>query len=828
MGKLFKTGLLTLISLIVLAAAGLYIFRNPLLQVLIGQQLSKQGLPLQSLAELDVSFSAFRLNGLTAGNNKELRLDRLLATWRLPDVLAGKSLAIEISGLQAAFDLDARPPLSSAQPMAAPSGAGISIPWLPDFSLKDSTIHLHSAAGNTNIALSGEIAQRQPDGQTIRLSVIASGALVRSTSLLTATLDKQGNLQGKITVSDGSLALPAAKITRFAGETAFSFAALQLQHIQTELALSGIHVTGKALAQPVPGQAGKNPATPSTSGDGAIDQVTLKGDIRASAQSVTGSLDLELTGGQLSAQPLKVQQLSVSLPIQIASGQDNWHIGLRDPGQIAVGKIDSGIPVHLLNALKFSISQANLDLVKSAHGWSLTHGIAVAPGNLILRADRAGSSAIDAQIHPGNITLIGKLSADENYRGRFTIADAGFALPQSQLQMKDISATVHLNDAELGTAANFAIGRLQHLASEPLFAALSISGSVRNEAADGKPALYALNIMGGVPDLRYLKISGQHALDSGNGMLKAEIVPFSFSLHGLQPGALSPTLAQLEEVSGHVSASTQFKWTNKGIQDSRAAFELRDLSFVRENVKLTNLNVDLHVTDLSTLSTPPRQTITAQRIDAGVPLENLLVSYHIEGTNPPRIALEQTQFSMLQGTVSVVPTIIDPAMARSDMLIRISNIDLESFFNLIKVDGLAGSGRLDGQIPLTLKENQVTITQGHLAARAPGTLRFQSEKASQLLASSGKEMNLLLQAAQDFHYTELSMDLDKAVTHDLVAKLSLLGNNPAVMDGRAFRLNIKLETDIDKILQTINRGYNISHEILRGTLKFHKAGVGSN
>lgn len=819
MGKLFKTGLLILISLIVFAGAALYVFRNPLLHALIGQQLNKQGLPLQSLTELDFSLNAFRLNGLTAGNNKELRLDHLLATWRLPDLLMGKSLAIEISGLQAAFDLDARPPLSSTQPMTAPSGTGVSIPWLPNLSLKDSAIHLHSAAGNADIALSGEIVQRQPDGQAIQLSVIVSGALAQSKSLLTATLDKQGNVQGKMTVADGALALPAAKITRFAGEAAFSFAALQLQHIQTEFALTGIKLPGIAIAKPAD-TAGKNPAPP-TSGDIAVDQITLKGDIRAAAQSLTGSIDFELAGGQLSAEPLSVQQLSVSLPLQIASGQDNWRIELRNPAQITVGKIDSGAPVHLLNALKVSIPQANLDLTKSAQGWSLAHDIAITPANLSLRADRADSSAIDAQIHPGTITLTGKLSAGKDYQGRFNIADAGFALPQSQLQMKDISATAYLNDAELGNAADFAIGRLQHLASEPLFAALSISGGIRNEAADGEPAVYALNMTGGVPDLRYLKVSGQHAPASGDGMLKAEIVPLSFAPDGLQPGALSPILAQLDAVSGQVSANSQFKWSNKGIQNSQAAFELRNLSFARENVKLTDLNVSLNLSDLLSPRTPPRQTISIQRIDAGVPLENLLVSYHIEGTTPPRIAIEQAQFSMLQGTVSVAPTIIDPAMARSDTLIRISNIDLESFFNLIKVDGLTGSGHLDGQIPLTLKENQVTITQGHLAARAPGVLRFQSEKASQLLASTGKEMNLLLQAAQDFHYTELSMDLDKAVTHDLVAKLSLLGNNPAVKEGRAFRLNIKLETDIDKILQTINRGYNLSHEILRGSLKFH-------
>ena len=74
---------------------------------------------------------------------------------------------------------------------------------------------------------------------------------------------------------------------------------------------------------------------------------------------------------------------------------------------------------------------------------------------------------------------------------------------------------------------------------------------------------------------------------------------------------------------------------------------------------------------------------------------------------------------------------------------------------------------------------------------------------------------------QDFQYTELSLDLDKSAAHGLVAKLSLLGNNPEVKDGQVFRLNINLESDIDKILQTINRGYSLSNEILRSTLRRH-------
>lgn len=821
MEKLLKTGFLILISLAIFAGAGLYVFRNQLLETLIGQQLNKQGLPLQSIADLDLSFNTFRLKGLSAGKNKELRLENMLVAWNVPDLLAGKPISVEISGLNVAFDLNAAHPLlSSTTPMTAAPEKSISLPWLPNFSLKDSAIHLRSTAGETTIALSGGIAQNQPDAQTIRLSVIVSGSLAHSKSLLTAMLDRKGNIQGKFAISEGMLGLPEASISSFSGEAAFSFAALQLQHIQTEFTLTGIKLPGKAIVKPASDSADKNPVTPAL-GDTTIDRMTLKGDIRASAQSLTGSLDLDADGGQYAAEPLKVQQFSVSLPVQITSNRDNWQVALRNPGQITFGKIDSGTPVHLLNALKFSIPQVNLELAKNSQGWSLAHDIAIIPGNLNVRVDRTESSAIEAQIHPGKITLTGKLGAGTGYQGRFTINDAGFTLPQSDLQLKDFSATVHLNDAEIGTAADFAIARLQHLAPEPLFAALSISGSIRNEASAGEPAVYALNITGGVPDLRYLKISGRHALASGDGTLVAEFIPVRFSPEGLQPSALSPVLAQLEDASGHLGANVQFKWSKEGVQNSQAAFELRNLSFTRENTKLSDLNVSLNLVDLLSPRTPPHQTVTIRRIDAGVPLENLLVSYHIVGTSPPRIAIEQAQFSVLEGTIAVVPTVIDPAATRSDTLIRISNIDLETLFNVIKVDGLTGSGHLDGQIPLTLAENQVTITNGHLAAQAPGILRFKSAKASKMMASAGKEMNLLLQAAQDFHYTELSLDLDKSVTHDLVAKLSLLGNNPKVKDGQAFRLNIKLETDIDKILQTINQGYNLSHEILRGSLRFH-------
>ncbi len=821
MGKQLTTGLLVLISLITLAGVGLYAFRHSLLEALISNQLRKQGLPLQSIIVKELSLSTLRLHDVAAGNNKELRADKILVGWDLQGLLARKPISVEISGLKVVLDLkQERTPVNSMQPMTSTPGKDISIAWLPVFSLKDSAIHLHSTTGDAVIALSGDIAQDRSDTRAIRLNAITTGSLGQAKVMLTATLDTQGNVQGKLTVADGMLNTPEVKISSFAGETAFALAALQLQHVQTEFALSGLKLQGKESAKPVSAPTDEN-QTALTLRDAAIHHIALKGDVRGLANAWIGELDVAVDGGQLTADSLNIRQLSVAVPLRINFSQDIGRIGLRSPGHVTLGKIESRYPLRFQNAPDLAISQADLELVKRPQGFALKHDIAVVPSNLTLHAERTGSPTTEIQVRPGKIAITGEFDTHKEYRGQFVINDTALHLPQSHLQVQNISATVHVNHTEIGNAADFAIGRLQHLAPEPLFAALSISGNIRNKAVDGKPAVYALDVIGGLPSLPYLKITGRHEPISGNGMLKAEITPLKFLPHKLQPRALSPVLAQLEDVSGQISANTQFKWSAKGVSTSRGTFELHNMSFAREAVKVNDLNVALNLDNLLALSSPPQQTITIRRIDAGIPLENLLVSYHIIGADSPRIALEKTQFSMMDGVVSVAPTVIDPAAAHADTLIQINNIDLEAFFNLIKVDGLAGIGRLDGQIPLMLKNNQVTITNGHLVAKAPGTLHFKSEKASQLLASAGDEMNLLLQAMEDFHYTELSLHLDKSVAHDLVVKFSMLGNNPKIKDGQAFRLNIKLETNIDKILQAINQGYGLSHEILRSSFKLN-------
>ena len=78
---------------------------------------------------------------------------------------------------------------------------------------------------------------------------------------------------------------------------------------------------------------------------------------------------------------------------------------------------------------------------------------------------------------------------------------------------------------------------------------------------------------------------------------------------------------------------------------------------------------------------------------------------------------------------------------------------------------------------------------------------------------------MLLQAIENFHFKELTLNLNKSDTHDLNVKLSLLGNNPNVKNGQDFRLNIQLESKIDKLLHAIQQGLVFSNEMLRDSLQ---------
>lgn len=547
----------------------------------------------------------------------------------------------------------------------------------------------------------------------------------------------------------------------------------------------------------------------------SIERLKLIGDIQGSAESGSGQLELLAHSNRLVAGPITARRTSASLPLQISFDQDSLRINLQKAGKVSVGAIDPIDTLRIQDTLNVSIPRMDIELKQHPQGMRFDHHIVAAPAPLTLRIAQQKKDEIEARVHPGKVELRGQYRVGSPYQGKGILRGANLTLAQPAIHLENIATTLHLGATGTGKFIDFTIGQVRHQADTPFFTPISISGHV--QPAHGQPDRLTLSVTGGTPALRYLTLSGVYTPNSGKGSLQMEIIPLEFSPGSLQPEVLLPALAGLEDASGTVSASARVNWNRDEIYSS-GTLDFHHLSFVYEGVQITDLNATLNLSDVISPASASQQIITIRRIDPGIALESLAVSYRIEGT-PPKIALEKASLFLLGGIISLEPTVIDPFATRNDIVVRVDNIDLESFFDLIQVEGLTGNGRLDGVIPICFEGDQMTIRDSHLMAEIPGMLHFKSAKASQLLAGAGEEMDLLLQAMQDFHYTELTLKLSKSAKHDLLATLSLLGNNPNVVDGQMFRLNINLESNIGKILDSISQGYRLSNEVMRGLFR---------
>ena len=168
--------------------------------------------------------------------------------------------------------------------------------------------------------------------------------------------------------------------------------------------------------------------------------------------------------------------------------------------------------------------------------------------------------------------------------------------------------------------------------------------------------------------------------------------------------------------------------------------------------------------------------------------------------------------------MTLPPTIIDPNRDAHDIDIDLSGVDLKQLMDLIDVEGVSAEGQLSGRLPLRISKDKVFVRQGELKAAGPGVLRIRSEAARQALAGGGEQVELVLDVLKDFRYQTLALTLDRRDDGSDLVRLTTEGNNPAVKKGRAFRLNVNLETNLDKLLAFALEAYRLSDEALRATL----------
>ena len=362
-----------------------------------------------------------------------------------------------------------------------------------------------------------------------------------------------------------------------------------------------------------------------------------------------------------------------------------------------------------------------------------------------------------------------------------------------------------------GLGLNFKADSITDSGPEPRFEPLTLTGQLTETGAE----TFRLSAKAGWPEAPdSLSLEADLAPGEARGSGELQIGPFAFSPGALQPSDLSPLATLLEGVEGKSESRADFSWSSDGLIGA-GYVNLENLSFTTQGTKINGLNMALNMTDLTAPESAPGQRLTIAALNPGLPVTDLEVIFRVLPGELPVLQIDDGSFTVLNGNFGLEPTTLNPGPERHNLTFDIRNLALDSLFESLELAGVSGEGALNGRIPIRLEGSNFAIAGGQLSAIGPGRLQIQSEEAEELIGQKDDKVDSMLEALRDFRYEEFTITFDKSSDQDLIVALSVLGNNPDVLSGQMFQINVNLETNIENVLNALSDGIAASDKHIK-------------
>jgi dicarboxylate transporter DctA-like protein len=391
------------------------------------------------------------------------------------------------------------------------------------------------------------------------------------------------------------------------------------------------------------------------------------------------------------------------------------------------------------------------------------------------------------------------------------LTGADVRLPGKDLHASEISGEASVASAKL------LVARLEDTASARRFEPISLDLRV----LETKPNLKVSADLGAASGRAALHAEGSY--DSLRGVALAELTLPRLALDPkkLRLTDVSPLLAAAGETSGAIEARAQLSWSPaKGVSgDARLRFD--DVSVNSSRLRVEGLDGDVNLRELLPPATPGIQTLRAREIHPGVLFSDATLRWDLEpakDAHGSRLRIERFEAGFADGKIAVQDTVLDPHAETNTIVFHLEALDLAKLFAIVNLEGIGGSGRLSGDIPVAVREGGIAIPNGELAAKG-GVLQVRSQQVANLLSGGGQSVGLLLDALRDFHYDELTLTVEKAFEGEAAVRLRLAGENPAVMKGQPFRINLNLTGNLDRLVASLLEVARFSDQAVRATVR---------
>ncbi len=309
-------------------------------------------------------------------------------------------------------------------------------------------------------------------------------------------------------------------------------------------------------------------------------------------------------------------------------------------------------------------------------------------------------------------------------------------------------------------------------------------------------------------------IAGFHDLARSRGEAKLSVPALTFA-PGFQPADLFPSLAGVfAPITGTLSLAGPIDWRD-GTLTPDIVLHLAGLGVETSGAALSGFAGDIRLVSLMPPATAPGQRLNGSVQFGSLPANAAELQFQLRSDG--LLGVEAMTLGFGGGELVAAPFTLDPVRPDMATTITAKALDMAALFKLADVEGLSGTGRLDGTIPLRAGPSGVSIGGGHLGGREPGVLSLKRDALPPALVDAGKDqnVNLVLDALENFHYQVLSLDIEQSDSAPDVIRMGLEGANPNLLDGHPIRFNIRFESDFDRLTDIALRTMTATRSVLR-------------
>lgn len=817
--------LFVILAVIATAIAALVTFRLPLGEAALEWWLARRGLTNVELTIVALDTGRLEITNFRAGSDNAVRVERILVRYTPDNLSAFRARSVTIVAPRLRADI-------SESGIALP---GIRLPFdgaagngtfaLPTdrLTLNDFRLDATTPFGPCMLVASGDI--NAPVGERIKgwLTATVRGAPGQvDLELLVAGPDLT-TFGGMLTITSGAVRMADITVATMQGIGEFSIARGTPTNATVNLRATDMTVSREpgALHGDVtvdatwrPDEAGVTAHFTEAEGGRGL---TVDADIVNLAIAngrATGTLSLGARIKNLDVGRFLARDLVLTMPATFTAGPQQIEVALAGPAQLAArqtavdGVVRSAAPASL--AIR-PTTEPLVTIERDATGnlASLSHTLSATLAPIGIELPNADSTTRTLNLSEVRLNMTGRANSSDRYTARGTIATSSADLADSAIGLEHIEADFVIRNTDPDGKVRLDIGRLVDTAASPRFHPFGLT--VEADIDDGD-AVFTARLTDAMRTTR-ATASGSWPLAGPRDEIFVEVLPIAFKRGGVQPGIFVPGLSAFEVSQGQVSAIARLHRT-AGKLYANADISLDALSFDLPGASIVGLTSHIRLDRLVPPQTPADQTLTIERVDMLTPLEDVRIVYGVSANarGRPRFDIASARAGLLGGTVSVDDVALTPGGGTVALPIAVSHLDLPQLFALIGVEGLEGSGQLSGRVPVYLSGQAVEIRAARLAADGAGVIKLESATAAAFLAAQGESVDLAMRALEDFHYSELTVAIDRKSGGDARVELSMLGHNPAVLDGHPFRFNITVNSNIDELLAALLQGYRIATE----------------